>query len=92
LSDDDTAINILTVTKTEEESPRQPSNTSTTITSAAAVMKPTNSVSNQDFLALAIVDGNLKKVKSVVDAYTSLFGVNRGFDVVISFRYNLNSR
>ena len=38
------------------------------------VIRASNSVSNQDFLALAVIEGNLSKVQSVVEAYTALLG------------------
>ena len=39
------------------------------------VIRASNSVSNQDFLALAVIEGNLSKVQSVVEAYTALLGM-----------------
>lgn len=56
------------------------------------VIRASNSVSNQDFLALAVMEGHLEKVQSVVDAYTSLFGVVSGFEVVMRFLYDVNPR
>ncbi len=49
-------------------------------------------ISNQDHLAIATLEGNLSKVMTVVDAYTALFGANKGFDIVMSFRYDINER
>ena len=49
-------------------------------------------VSNQDHLAHATLEGNLEKVISVIEAYTSLFGSNKGFDIVMNFRYDINQR
>ena len=40
------------------------------------VIRASNSVSNQDFLALAVIEGNLSKVQSVVEAYTALLGIS----------------
>ncbi|TRY61220.1 hypothetical protein TCAL_02177 [Tigriopus californicus] len=47
--------------------------------------------SNQQDLALAIIEGNLPKVEEIVDAYTSLYGSN-GFDLILNYRYNINPK
>ena len=47
--------------------------------------------SNQDELALAIVEGDVKVVADIVDAYTQLYG-QQGFDVVIKFRFDIDQR
>ena len=39
------------------------------------VIRASNSVSNQDFLALAVMEGNVSKLQSVVEAYTTLLGI-----------------
>ena len=39
------------------------------------VIRASNSVSNQDFLALAVMEGNVSKLQSVVEAYSTLLGI-----------------
>lgn len=46
---------------------------------------------NQEDLALAIVEGNLVKVEEIVEAYVSLYRGD-GFRRILSYRYDIDSR
>mgnify|MGYP006888786955 CR=1 FL=1 len=39
-------------------------------------------MTNQEFLALAVIEGNLENVLTVIKAYDELFG-DRGFEIII---------
>ena len=75
-------VTKIEITKASSEKPSRPD----------PVIRASNSVSNQDFLALAVIEGNLGKVQSVVEAYTTLLGIDRGFQVVLGFLYDVNPR
>ena len=55
------------------------------------IVRASNSMTNQEFLAVAVMEGNLEKVKNVLTAYNDLFG-SEGFQVVTKFLYEINPR
>ena len=55
------------------------------------VVRASNSMTNQEFLAVAVMEGNVEKVKNVLTAYHDLFGAD-SFQVVIKFLYEINPR
>ncbi len=47
--------------------------------------------SNQEDLALAVVDGNVSKVEEIVEAFIALY-MGEGFRIVMRYRYDLDPR
>lgn len=54
-----------------------------------SVIRASNSMTNQDFLALAVIQGDLQKVKNVINAYEGLFA-DKAFSVITKFTYEIN--
>ena len=48
-------------------------------------------MTNQEFLAVAVMEGDLEKVKNVMNAYEDLFQ-EQSFQVVAKFLYEINPR
>ena len=55
------------------------------------VVRASKTMSNQEFLAVAVMEGDLEKVKNVLNAYSDLFGTE-SFHVVTKFLYEINPR
>ena len=55
------------------------------------VVRASKTMSNQEFLAVAVMEGDLEKVKNVLTAYDDLFGTE-SFHVISKFFYEINPR
>ena len=55
------------------------------------IVRASKTMTNQEFLAVAVMEGNLEKVKNVLMAYDDLFGTE-SFQVVTKFLYEINPR
>ena len=55
------------------------------------VVRASKTMSNQEFLAVAVMEGDLEKVKNVLTAYDELFGTE-SFHVISKFLYEINPR
>lgn len=53
------------------------------------VIRASNSMTNQDFLALAVIQGDIQKVKNVINAYEGVFA-DKAFSVISKFTYEIN--
>ena len=53
---------------------------------ASVTSKVSRPRSNQEELALSVIDGDLKTVEEIVEAYISLYG-SKGYQSVLNFRY-----
>ena len=48
-------------------------------------------MTNQEFLALAVMESDLQKVKNVLEAYENLFGEGKSWQIVTeTFLYDIN--
>ena len=69
--------------------PIKPSNTPKTKTKKKSVIRASKTMTNQEFLALAVIEGNLENVITVIKAYDELFG-DQGFEVILKkFLYDV---
>ena len=58
-------------------------------TKKKSVIRASKTMTNQEFLALAVIEGNLENVLTVIKAYDELFG-DRGFEIIIKkFLYDI---
>ena len=55
------------------------------------VIRASKTMTNQEFLAVGIMEGNLEKVKHVLKAYDQLYG-GKSFQITINFLYSISER